>query len=159
MNRVLFVCLGNICRSPAAEAIFRQMAATKNIEDRFQADSAGTGGWHVGEMPDGRMTAHAQERGYDLTPLRARQFDPRKDFKDFDLILTMDRSVHKTLLGLVDDTQKGRVKEMISYCKVHDVAEVPDPYYKGDDGFELVLDILEDACSELLIQLNRATPD
>lgn len=135
------------------------MALVKNMEDRFHADSAGTGGWHVGEMPDGRMTAHAQERGYDLTPLRARQFQARMDFENFDLILTMDRSVHKTILGLADDAQKGRVKEMISYCKVHDVAEVPDPYYKGDDGFELVLDILEDACSELLTRLSRATKD
>lgn len=151
MTRVLFVCLGNICRSPAAEGIFRHKI--RNSQLPVFVDSAGTGGWHVGEPPDGRMIAHAKERGYDLSDLEARVFEP-KDFENFDLILTMDDSNFKNVSAM-DRTGKYRhkIRKTVSFCKIHSVNEVPDPYYQGDDGFQLVLDILEDACDELLSQI------
>jgi protein-tyrosine phosphatase len=151
MTRVLFVCLGNICRSPAAEGIFRHKI--RNSKTPIALDSAGTGSWHVGEPPDGRMIAHAKERGYDLSDLEARQFDT-KDFENFDLILTMDSANFKHVSAM--DRQnafKHKIKMMTSFCKIHSVNEVPDPYHQGDDGFQLVLDILEDACDELLLQI------
>lgn len=152
MTRVLFVCLGNICRSPAAEGIL--LHKIRNSRAAVFVDSAGTGGWHVGEPPDSRMIAHAHERGYDLSELEARQFDPAQDFENFDLILTMDDSNFKNVSSL-DRTgaYKDKIRKAVSFCKIHSVMEVPDPYYKGDDGFQLVLDILEDACDELLLQI------
>jgi protein-tyrosine phosphatase len=152
--KVLFVCLGNICRSPAAEGIFRAMIQNQGLSEKVRFDSAGTGGWHRGEPPDGRMTAHAKERGYDLSDLRARQFDPEKDFQNFDLILTMDHSNFSDVCSFAtakDDL--GKVKKITSYCKIHDVDQVPDPYHRGADGFELVLDILEDACEQLVQEI------
>lgn len=153
-KRVLFVCLGNICRSPAAEGIFRQMLKSKNLHDKIAHDSAGTGGWHVGSPPDGRMTHHAKIRKYDLSDLRARKFDPSKDFDDFDLILTMDESNYQ---NVIDSTKNpafhSKVRKMTSFCKIHSIAEVPDPYYKEEEGFEHVMDILEDACKQLILEL------
>jgi protein-tyrosine phosphatase len=151
MTRVLFICLGNICRSPAAEGIF--LHKTRNSKSPIQIDSAGTGSWHVGEPPDGRMIAFARERGYDLSDLEARVFET-KDFENFDLILTMDDSNFKHVSAM-DRTgvYKHKIRKLTSFCKIHSVGEVPDPYYKGDDGFQLVLDILEDACNELLLQM------
>jgi len=152
MTRVLFVCLGNICRSPAAEGIF--LHKIRNSKMAIHVDSAGTGGWHVGDPPDARMTAHARERGYDLSQLEARQFDPAQDFEKFDLILTMDDSNFKNVSAFDRTGQyQHKIKKTTSFCKIHSVEEVPDPYYKGDDGFQLVLDILEDACDELLAQI------
>lgn len=148
--KVLFVCLGNICRSPAAEGIFRRIVQTNGLEGQVTMDSAGTGGWHQGEPPDARMIEHARNRGYDLSTLRARQFHPVHDFSRFDLILTMDESNMNNVLRMTkDEEHRLKVKPMTSYCKIHSVSEVPDPYYKEEDGFELVLDILEDACTEL----------
>lgn len=153
-KRVLFVCLGNICRSPAAEGIFRQMIRDKNLQEHLIHDSAGTGGWHVGAPPDARMIIHAKNRKYDLSDLRARKFDGNKDFENFDLILTMDDSNYQDVLDSTQNPQhRSKVQKMTSYCHIHSLHEVPDPYYREEDGFEHVLDILEDACAQLILKL------
>ncbi|HAG90699.1 MAG TPA: phosphotyrosine protein phosphatase [Bdellovibrionales bacterium] len=157
--KVLFVCLGNICRSPAAEGIFRKLIQNEELHTKVFHDSCGTGGWHEGEPPDGRMTAHARERGYDLSDFRARPFDPSKDFENFDLILTMDGSNFSNVKRMAkseDDLNK--VRPFTSFCKIHDVTEVPDPYYKDELGFELVMDILEDGCEQLILHIKERLP-
>lgn len=152
--RVLFVCLGNICRSPAAEGIFRHKLKEHGLEGKVTHDSSGTGGWHIGHPPDGRMTAHAKERGYDLSDLKARKFHAVNDFKNFDLILTMDDSNYYDVLNFtMEKSLHAKVKKMTSYCKIHDIGEVPDPYYRDEEGFEHVLDILEDACDQLIAEI------
>ena len=155
-KKVLFVCLGNICRSPAAEGIFRDMVRDAGLSTDILVDSCGTGAWHVGDAPDARMTAHAKKRGYDLSVLEARQFSAPEDFATFDYILTMDNSNLRHILAL--DTQRqfhSKVRPLLTFCRVHQVEEVPDPYYREGEGFEYVLELLEDACTELLQQLKR----
>ncbi len=155
-KKVLFVCLGNICRSPAAEGVFLNLVSKHGLQDKVVVDSAGTGGWHVGDAPDARMIHHASKRGYDLAPLEARQINSPDDFKNFDYILTMDNANLKNVLAL--DFKKEfhhKVKPLVSFCRVHKVSEVPDPYYQGEDGFEYVLDLLEDACGEFLSHLKK----
>lgn len=144
--KILFVCLGNICRSPAAEGIFKK----KTEELSFDIESAGTAGYHIGELPDSRMRAHASKRGYQLNS-RARQFDPSIDFDKFDHIIAMDRSNFRNLKSL-DSSGKynKKLSLMTNYSQTMKVDEVPDPYYDGPEGFEHVLDILEDACDGLL---------
>jgi protein-tyrosine phosphatase len=158
-QRLLFVCLGNICRSPAAEGMFLHLVAQEGLEDQFLVDSAGTGGWHAGNLPDRRMRAAAERRGIHL-PSRARQIQPA-DLTSFDRILTMDadnlqavRSLAAT--GLPGGRQQLAIIEpMTSHCLRFSDAEVPDPYYGGEAGFGHVLDLLEDACSGLLATLRR----
>ncbi len=152
-QRLLFVCLGNICRSPAAEGVFLHLLAREGLEDRFVVDSAGTGGWHVGRPADPRMRAAAERRGITL-PSRARQLD-RHDLLAFDRILTMDDDNLLSVLALAGELvvpaqQLALIEPMTSHCKRLRASEVPDPYYGGDQGFEDVLDLLEDACSGLL---------
>ncbi|MBW7887483.1 MAG: low molecular weight phosphotyrosine protein phosphatase [Bacteroidetes bacterium] len=145
-TKVLFVCLGNICRSPAAEGIMKKKAEGLPIE----IDSAGTAGYHIGELPDSRMRSHASKRGYHLTS-RARQFDAAVDFEKFDYIVVMDENNKRSIEYL--DRRKHyhqKISLMTEYCQTMQADEVPDPYYGGPDGFEHVLDILEDACSGLL---------
>ena len=155
MSRVLFVCLGNICRSPAAEGIFLKKLSDSPLKNKLIVDSAGTGGWHEGEAPDSRMIFHAGQRGYDLSQLEARQFT-REDFDRFDFIITMDNSNYQNVLRLDPDLKHAhKVKKMVQFCKIHDVPEVPDPYPQGPDGFEHVLDILEDGCTQLLEMLEE----
>ena len=147
---VLFVCLGNICRSPAAQAVMQHMVDERGLSDRFYIDSAGTGGWHIGDLPDKRMRVHARPRGYELTH-RARKVQPG-DFEDFDLIVGMDANNVDDLRYLAATIeQQDKVVMMGDYIRRfphHDY--VPDPYYEGSEGFELVLDLLEDACENLL---------
>ena len=147
---ILFVCLGNICRSPAAQAVMQHMVDERGLSDRFYIDSAGTGGWHIGDLPDKRMRVHARPRGYELTH-RARKVQPG-DFEDFDLIVGMDANNVDDLRYLAATIeQQDKVVMMGDYIRRfphHDY--VPDPYYEGSEGFELVLDLLEDACDNLL---------
>ncbi|MHB1050425.1 MAG: low molecular weight protein-tyrosine-phosphatase [Bacteroidota bacterium] len=148
-KKILFVCLGNICRSPAAEGVMKKFSEGKAIE----IDSAGTAGYHIGELPDSRMRSHAAKRGFPLTH-RARQFDSAKDFERFDLILAMDKNNMRDLQSMDRKNQYGhKLKMMTDYSQALKVTEVPDPYYGGPEGFEHVLDILEDACGGLLKEL------
>ena len=156
-QRLLFVCLGNICRSPAAEGVFLHLLAQQGLEDRFVVDSAGTGGWHVGAAPDRRMRAAAERRGIDL-PSRARQLE-LGDLSSFDRILTMDddnlRNVQALARELGERPGLAQIEPMTSHCRRLSASEVPDPYYGGEQGFEDVLDLLEDACAGLLETLLR----
>jgi protein-tyrosine phosphatase len=134
--RVLMVCLGNICRSPTAEAVLRAKLQTAGLSQRIEVDSAGTGSWHIGSPPDARSQRHAARRGYDLSTLRARQVS-EEDFHRFDLILAMD---HDNLADLQRLAPDGTVRaELRLFAEV----EVPDPYSGGPDGFERVLDLVE----------------
>ncbi|KAI3450685.1 hypothetical protein Pfo_007350 [Paulownia fortunei] len=154
---VLFVCLGNICRSPAAEGVFRHLVKEKGLDSKFYIDSAGTISYHEGDQADPRMRAASKRRGIEITSI-SRPIRP-SDFRDFDLILAMDRQNREDILGAFErwrhretlpvDADK-KVRLMCSYCKRHDETEVPDPYYGGPQGFEKVLDLLEDACESLL---------
>ncbi|MBL7665079.1 MAG: low molecular weight phosphotyrosine protein phosphatase [Bacteriovoracaceae bacterium] len=150
--RVLFVCLGNICRSPAAEGIFLKKIDAKNFNRNFQVDSAGTGNWHVGQLPDARMRQVSLTRGYELTS-RARQFTA-EDFENFDLIVAMDNSNYANICKLSNNPEHlKKVTMMTSYCLKHKLTEVPDPYFGGEQGFHHVIDILEDATESLLSSL------
>lgn len=152
--RLLFVCLGNICRSPSAEAVMRKLVKEAGLENRIEIDSAGILSYHEGEMADSRMCAHAARRGYKLDslsrPIRM------KDFYDFNLIIGMDnRNIDELKQKAPDLESVGKIHQMTEYSrnKLHDY--VPDPYYGGDSGFELVLDLLEDACGGLLEKLKN----
>jgi protein-tyrosine phosphatase len=149
-KKVLFVCMGNICRSPSAEAVFTGMVKSKGLAGKFEIDSAGTGGWHVGKPADKRMQKHAVKRGLNLTSI-ARQFDPDHDFDHFDLIIAMDDENVAELRSLArHDHDIKKIHKMTDFSKEWRYTEVPDPYYGGEEGFELVLDLLEDACEGLL---------
>ncbi|MCH5228371.1 MAG: low molecular weight phosphotyrosine protein phosphatase [Muribaculaceae bacterium] len=154
-KKILFVCLGNICRSPAAEGIMRRLLQEKNLDDKYVLDSAGLYGGHAGELPDNRMRQHARRRGYDLTH-RSR---PVKisDFEDFDLIVAMDDSNFSRLKNLAPTIEgEKKVVRMIDFVKGFPYYHsVPDPYYEGSEGFELVLDLLEDGCLNLVEQLEK----
>jgi len=151
---VLFICTGNICRSPTAEAIFRKLAADAGMAERLTADSAGTHGYHVGEPPDPRAQKAAAKRGYDLSGLRARRFE-RADFHRFDLILAMDQDHHSILSHMARPPAGHKLKLMMSYARRFAEQDVPDPYYGGPQGFERVLDMLEDAARGLLESLRK----
>lgn len=149
-KRILFVCMGNICRSPAAEGIAKKLAEKKGLDGTIEIDSAGTLDYHTGELPDPRMIRHASRRGYILDS-NARQFNPEKDFEYFDYIITMDDDNYSEITTLDKKNKyKDKVFKMVGFGNKQAVEEVPDPYYSGSDGFELVLDILEDSVSELL---------
>jgi protein-tyrosine phosphatase len=150
--RLLFVCLGNICRSPAAENLMRHLLAQKGLADQVLCDSAGTSSYHIGASPDRRMTSAAKAKGMMMTG-NARQFT-RQDFEDFDLILAMDRANYRDILALDPQGQyRHKVKLMVDYAQYHRDREVPDPYYGGEEGFNYVLELLEDACSGLLAEI------
>jgi len=147
--KLLFVCLGNICRSPSAEGIMNHLLQQRQLTDRIQCDSAGTASYHVGNPPDRRMTAAAKRQGITLAG-QARQFEP-DDFETFDLILAMDKSNYQDILRLDRDSIYGdRVRLMCSFCRHHNDQEVPDPYYGGEAGFNYVIELLLDACEGLL---------
>lgn len=154
-KQLLFVCLGNICRSPSAEAVMNGFLRVHMLDNEFECDSAGTGGWHAGEKADSRMRTHATRRDYDLTSI-ARQFNPKTDFDQFDFIIGMDQQNVADLKGMArNESDLDKIKSMTDYCSRYTHYDsVPDPYYGGSDGFELVLDILEDACEGLLKELN-----
>jgi protein-tyrosine phosphatase len=150
-KKILFVCLGNICRSPAAEGIMEKKAAGRSII----VDSAGTAGYHIGALPDARMRSHASKRGYPLNS-RSRKFNPAVDFEKFDMIIAMDKENLRDLHSMDKEHKYGvKLSLMTDYCEKITADEVPDPYYEGPEGFEYVLDILEDACDGLLKKLDN----
>ncbi|MFI8479068.1 low molecular weight protein-tyrosine-phosphatase [Pseudomonas sp. NPDC078700] len=149
--RVLFVCLGNICRSPTAEAVFRSKLVKAGLADQVQVDSAGTGDWHVGKPADTRARHAAQQRGYDMSALRGRQFEAA-DFQRFDLMLAMDNS-NLSNLARMRPSNSGAELDLFLRRYQLEVDEVPDPYYGGDHGFEHVLDLIEQASDALLIEV------
>lgn len=149
-KRVLFVCLGNICRSPSAEAVFNGLVQQNDLSDLIECDSAGTAAYHEGEPADQRMRSHAIRRGYRLNSI-ARKFDPSVDFDAFDYIVGMDDDNVNDLQDLASNEEDlNKIYKMTDFCSRGGHYSVPDPYYGGSDGFELVLDILEDACEGLL---------
>jgi len=146
---ILFVCLGNICRSPTAEGVFRARAARAGLGEHLEIDSAGTGDWHVGQPPDRRAIAAAAGRGYDLAGLRARQVST-EDFSRFGWILAMDRANLRDLAALRPRSFGGHLGLFLDVAPALGLREVPDPYYGGDDGFARVLDLIETASDALL---------
>ena len=156
--RILMVCMGNICRSPTAEAVLRQRIDQLGLRDVIEVDSAGTQAYHVGHTPDPRSVAHGARRGYDLEPLRARQVSDL-DFERFDLILAMDEDNLADLKERCPETLQSRLCKLMDFAPdgtTHRV--VPDPYYGGEAGFERVLDLIEKACDGLLEALQGARP-
>lgn len=152
MKRVLFVCLGNICRSPTAEGVFRKKVQEMGLEALIDIDSAGTANWHTGKSPDSRSISFAKRRGYDLTALRARQVTA-EDFHQFDYILAMDNENLTNLRALKPDSFQGHLGLFLDYAAEVAIKEVPDPYYGGDEGFDHVVDLIETASRGLLKEL------
>ena len=146
---VLFVCMGNICRSPTAHGVFRRKVIDEGLVDRIKVDSAGTHNYHPGSPPDARSQVHAEKRGYDLSDLRARQI-AEADFEHHGLILVMDWDNLALVQELCPNKHLGKVRRLTEFCLVHDAPVVPDPYYGGTQGFDHVLDLVEDACNGLL---------
>jgi low molecular weight protein-tyrosine phosphatase len=155
-KKILFVCLGNICRSPAAEAILKKRLRDENLQDIIYVDSAGTAGYHVDESPDPRMIGYAAKRGYTIEHT-TRKFNPVKDFSEFDYIITMDNENFNDVKSH-DNLNKYSHKlfKMAEFCKNSKIDEVPDPYYEGKKGFNNVLDILEDGCTGIMEKIKNA---
>lgn len=155
-TKILFVCLGNICRSPTAQGVFEKIIIDKNLADKFFIDSAGTAAYHIGKKPDSRSIFHAAKRGYDLTHQRARKVD-FSDFYEFDKILAMDKNNYDDLMEIAPQEAKNKISMILDFAdkeflnKINSGSnEVPDPYYGGDAGFEKVLDLVENACIAFL---------
>lgn len=151
--RILLVCLGNICRSPMAEGVLRHLARERGIT--ITTDSAGTGDYHVGEAPDRRAQAAMRRRGMDISDLRARQFE-RKDYERFDLLLAMDADNLRNMHRMAPSPEHARKAVLImDHAPEHALREVPDPYFGGDEGFDIVFDMLLSACNKLLDGIDR----
>ena len=153
--KVLFVCLGNICRSPAAHGIFEHIVKENGMQDMIEVDSAGTYGGHSGELPDRRMRTAAMYRGYALThhsrPVRS------IDLHDFDMILAMDDQNYEDLMHIAPSVEAThKIRRMADYLTTHKISYIPDPYYMGTEGFTLVLDLLEEGCRNLFKQIKNA---
>ncbi len=151
---VLFVCMGNICRSPTAETVFRHYVESAGVSEHILIDSAGTHAYHVGDPPDLRSQRAALQRGYDMSKLRGRQVC-REDFRRFDYVLAMDSSNLGILQRLATPDSNAMTRLFLEYARHHAEREVPDPYYGGEDGFEHVLDMVEDAAQGLLEEIRR----
>ena len=151
---VLFVCLGNICRSPTADVVFRQYVREAGLEEKIRIESAGTGDWHIGRAPDPRTQEAAARRGYDMSSLRARQVTPA-DFYAFDVVLAMDNANLADLEAMRPSDANGTLARFLDYATDSAEREVPDPYYGGNDGFDQVLDLVEDGARGLLASLQE----
>ena len=157
MIRILFVCMGNICRSPTAEGVFKHLVNGEGLAGSIESDSAGTHDYHIGSQPDSRSQAAAARRGYDLSPLRARQITVQ-DFADFDYVLAMDEANRIALRKLCPAQYRERIKLFLEFAPEAVRREVPDPYYGGAKGFEDVLDLVESAARGLLEHIRTARP-
>ncbi|MFT5085537.1 MAG: protein-tyrosine phosphatase [Lentisphaeria bacterium] len=155
-TRVLFVCLGNICRSPTAHGVFEHMVSQEGLSHVINTDSAGTAHWHEGKAPDSRTVAAAKRRGYDLSHLRGRQCKA-EDFAGFDYILAMDNHNLSELEQLSPLQYPGHLGLFLEFATQAQVREVPDPYYGGSDGFNYVVDLVEDACRGLLGYIRKTS--
>lgn len=155
MKNILFICLGNICRSAAANGIMESKVNQAGLESKIKVDSAGTYGGHAGELPDSRMRAAAAARGYSLTHRSRRVRED--DFFDFDMIIVMDDNNYENICRLAPERKYlDKVYRFVEFCRHHPQwSYVPDPYYEGREGFELVLDLLEDGCEGLLETLTK----
>lgn len=151
--RILFVCLGNICRSPLAEGVLRALATRQGLAPQILVDSAGTGGWHVGDPPDRRSIAVARRHGIDISGLRGRKV-AKADFDSFDLILGMDSENVRTLRQIAPAGLDGKIALFLAYAEDRD-RDVPDPYYDGEEAFERLYQMLEAGCSSLLERLDE----
>ena len=153
MKKILFVCLGNICRSPTAEGVMNKLLEEKSLSHKIECDSAGTSSVHSGELPDSRSIKHALKRGISMNS-RSRPFDKSIDFDKFDLILVMDKNNFRSINSQdLNNIYSEKIRLMTEFCSSMKVEEVPDPYFSGEEGFEVVLDILEDASEGLLKHL------
>ena len=148
MIKILFVCLGNICRSPAAHAVMQQMIDAAGVSEKFFVDSAGTGDYHIGQLPDARMRRHGGKRGYRIDS-RARQIN-RQDVDTFDMIITMDESNYANVKRLMSKQQLTKLHKLSDFSDIPGFIEVPDPYHGNAATFEAVIDLIEDACNGLL---------
>jgi protein-tyrosine phosphatase len=151
---VLFVCMGNICRSPTAEGVMRKLVINQGLQNEIYIDSAGTHAYHIGEPPDARSTLFAKKRGIDLQSLRARRVSDA-DFERFDVLLAMDWDNLHLLQAACPPAHQHKLKLLMSYATQHSSPIVPDPYYGGDRGFEEVLDYCADACEGLLTEIRK----
>lgn len=151
---VLFVCMGNICRSPTAEAVFRHYVESAGLSEHILVDSAGTHDYHIGDPPDSRTQNAARQRGYDMSDLRGRQVEAG-DFQRFDYVLAMDRTNLANLQSITPPDSNTQARLFLEYSRHHAEREVPDPYYGGAEGFERVLDMIEDAAQGLLQEIRR----
>ena len=151
---ILFVCMGNICRSPTAHGVFRQMVIDQGLSAWVKVDSAGTHNYHPGSPPDERSQEHAAKRGYDLSDLRARQIQDA-DFERHDLILVMDMDNLALVQEQCPQAHQHKVRRLTEFCLQHNRTVVPDPYYGGKTGFEDVLNLVEDACEGLILHVKK----
>lgn len=155
--RVLMVCLGNICRSPTAQGVFEACIQQSGLADLILVDSAGTSGWHIGEPPDTRSCKAAKQRGYDLSQQRGRKVSI-DDFHDFDYILAMDGQNLQALKAMCPEGFSGHLGLFLEFSAQRSYLEVPDPYHGGSEGFELVLDLIEEAADGLLADILAKHP-
>lgn len=151
---ILFVCLGNICRSPTAEGVFRQHLSDRGLGGRFLVDSAGTGDWHVGHPPDRRAQFAAQARGFDISPIRARQVRP-DDMESFDYLIAMDHGNRRELVRMAGPALAHKVRLFMEFAGIDGHDEVPDPYYGDGGGFDRAIDLIEAASEGLIDHLLR----
>lgn len=154
-HRILFLCLGNICRSPMAEGVFRHLVESKGLGEAFHIDSAGMGAWHTGDPPDERGQQTLRNRGIDISGQQARQVCA-DDFENFDLLIGMDHSNRETLMGLAPGQHTHKVRLLLEFAPGTGVAEVPDPYYGGARGFEKVFDLIDAGTKGLLASLETS---
>ena len=153
---IVFICMGNICRSPTAEGVFRHKVRAAGLIERIAVDSAGTHNYHPGEPPDARSQHHAKLRGYDLSNLRARALH-EADIEHFDWLIVMDDLNYSTVRKRLPDERHHKLRRLTEFCTEHQTREVPDPYYGERADFERVLDLVEDGCEGLLRHLRSAT--
>ena len=151
---VLFICMGNICRSPSAQGVFECLIAKKGLSKQFRIDSAGTHSYHIGSKPDARSIFFAKQRAIDISKQQARKVN-KADFEEFDFIIAMDDDNYLNLLAICPAQYQGKVYEMMQFAPHTNYTSVPDPYYGGEKGFDLVLDLLENACVGLLREIKK----